>query len=477
VDGTPASFRRQGDELTIQLPNPIPAGVAFEVLVAYHGVPEAMPDGITPGWENLESGAMVMSEPVSARNWLPCNDHPSDKARWSFRVRVPKPYSVAANGVPGKVEDHGDSRTFHFDAREPMATYLATVNIGEFEVEVSRGPGGVPIHNYFFKGATEAQKAPFQRYGEMLEFFSSRFGPYPFSSAGNIMHREKSGVALETQTRAIFGSRTSENTVVHEVAHQWFGDHVSLKWWNEIWLKEGFARYAEGLWQEHLHGRDALDLWVKNQFEALMGRQRLPKMGWADLEGFFQIPEARLDRAQVTRIIELGTNGRPDPGELEQALSLVPEKGLSNRELDKVLTLISFDHFDLTLRQYSELQSLLSGKVFDPDSVPSFDTTLAILASAPVKVKRLDQMYGSGVYGRAALAMHALRLRVGDERFFAILRAWFDRYGGGTATQADFRALASEISGEKLGALFHDWLDAELIPDLPQLGLRKADYR
>lgn len=476
VDGTPASFSRDGDELTIVPAHSLPAGTEFEAVLHYQGVPTPIPGSVTEGWQRLESGVAVMSEPIAAMNWFPCNNHPSDKASYTFQITVPKPYTVAANGLPGNTLDLGDRRRFSFSTREPMATYLATVNIGEFELEQSLGPGGVPILNYFFAGATEEQKAPFRRYPEMLSYFSEKLGPYPFASAGNIMHRETSGVALETQTRSVFGNPTSENTVVHELAHQWFGDHVSLKSWNELWLKEGFARYSEALWQEHLGGQQAMDGWIKTAYESLMGLQRMPKSGWVELEAFFQVDEATLTQAQITRIIELATGGNTNPAELARALALVPAAGISNRELDRVLEPISFEYFDLSAAGFHELDDLVAGKVYDPAKQLSFDRLVRAMAEPPEGVDSRDKMYTVGIYTRGAIAMHVLRLKVGDQVFFGILRAWFQRYGGKAASYQDFKALATQHSGQDLASFFLAWLEADLIPDLPELGLYKANY-
>ncbi|MEA3292161.1 MAG: M1 family metallopeptidase [Pseudomonadota bacterium] len=470
VDGKSARFSRVGDELTVILPDGVKSGEQFETAITYRGLPEPIPGSVTFGWE--------ASEPVAAKNWFPNNNHPTDKAAYTFRITVPKPYNVAANGLPGTTIDNGETRTFTFTAGDPMATYLATVNIGQLEVEKLSGPNGLPMFNYYFVGASDEQKAPFRWYLEMLEYFSGRFGPYPFETAGNIMNSGKAGIALETQTRAVFGSGTSENTVVHELAPQWFGDDVSLKSWNEIWLKEGFARYSEGLWQEHLGGESAMNRWIKASFESLMGLQRQPKTGWAELEAFFQMEETKLTPDQIAQIIEIGTKGETDPGELKKALALVPEGGLSNRDIDAVLEPISFEYFDMTFYEFAKLNALLSGKpVPAPGDLPEFDRIVRLMTEPPEGVKEEDQMYSPGTYTRGALAMHVLRMHVGDGVFFKILQPYFERFGGGSASYGDFTAVAKEVSEKDLDDLFRNWLQDELIPDIPELGLYKADYR
>ncbi|MCB0122536.1 MAG: M1 family metallopeptidase, partial [Caldilineaceae bacterium] len=231
VDGQPATFARDVSELTITLPRLVMADATFAVAVAYSGVPEPIPDSVTSGWTVTENGAYVLGEPNVAKNWFPSNNHPSDKASYTFRVTVSKPFNVAANGLPSEPVDNGDTTTYEFVANDPMATYLATVNIEQFERQDLTGPNDLPIINYLSKEGSAEMRAPFAQYAEMIEAFSERFGPYPFEVAGVIQIGQGLGVALETQTRPIFGIGTSEETVAHELAHQWFGDYVSLKGW------------------------------------------------------------------------------------------------------------------------------------------------------------------------------------------------------------------------------------------------------
>ncbi len=374
--------------------------------------------------------------------------------------------------------DNGTTQRFTFVADDPLVTYLATVNIDRFVVEKLEGPKGLPIVNYYFTGATEKEKAPFKRYPEMVQFFSEKFGDYPFATAGNIMISTKMGIALETQTRAVFGNPTSEVTVVHELAHQWFGDYVSIVAWNEIWLKESFSRYCEGLWQEHLSGTEAMNSWIKDHFESMMGLQKFPRQGWPEILDFFTIEDTKLTAEQFKEIIELATKGKTKSDELANALALVPEQGLSNRKLDLVLAKISFEYFDLTFSEFARLNSLLAGK--DPDKqkdIPDFDGMVKMLAEPPVGLNNQGHMYNPGFYTRGALAMHVLRIKVGDDLFFKILQTYFSRFGGGSAGSDDFINIAKEVSGQDLDPLFDAWLRDEMMPDIPELGLYKDSYR
>ncbi len=260
VDGQPAAFEQSPGELTVRPVQPLPAGDEFTTVVRYAGDPEPVPsDAIgAVGWIDIQAGSLVVSEPVGASGWFPVNDHPSDKALYTFDVTVPNGYVVAANGLLDRHADLGDGRTtFVFEHAHPMASYLATVNIGEFVVEEQVSPNGIPIRNWFPPRLAERASSDFAQTGEMMEYFSTLFGPYPFEVYGAIVVDAELGLALETQTASVFGSDivsgtgTGEEVIAHELSHQWFGDSVSLSQWRDIWLNEGFATYAQWLWLEH----------------------------------------------------------------------------------------------------------------------------------------------------------------------------------------------------------------------------------
>jgi len=427
---------------------------------------------------------MIISEPISAKNWFPNNNHPSDKATYSFHISVAEHYQVAANGLPVSIVDHGSKKTHTFIARDPMASYLATIAIGHYDIEHYTTKEDIPVYNYFFKGASEEDKKSLQDYPQMLTFFSDKFGPYPFESAGNIVNSEKSILALETQTRPVLGKGSSHSVIVHELAHQWFGDYVSLKHWNELWLKESFSRYSEALWQEHLKGKETMAQWIKLQFESLMGIQLLPKTGYAELLDFLQIKEVFLSKQQATQIIHTATHNKTNPDELKAALKLVPEQGLSNRNLGTILAPVSIEYIRLTFSEYNRFMSLVEGKS-DKEITESlkekplidFDSLINAMAEAPNEVKNKDQMYSPGVYTRGALALHSLRLKVGDETFFNILKDWFIHYGNQSASSENFINTAEKISGQDLHQFFDHWLDKPIIPDMPEYGLFKENYR
>jgi aminopeptidase N len=377
VNGASADFSRREQEVTITPLKPLMTGQLFTVVVRYNGSPEEMQSVALPvqtGWVTIDGGSYVLSEPDGSASFYPVNDHPLDKATYTFRVTVPDPLEVAANGVLNEIIDNGDTSTFIFEARDPMASYLATINIDEFDIETTTSDNGIPIRNYYSSELSAEVRKPFARQGEMLVYFSQVFGKYPFEVYGSMVMNTEFDTALENQTLSIYGIdmidfedvEGTELTVAHELAHQWFGDSVSVADWSDIWLNEGFATYSEGLWIEHLYGREALDEWVKSQYSDVV-----------DYPEYFVAP------------------GNPPANDL----------------------------------------------------------------------------FNGGVYVRGGLALHALRLEVGDETFFEILPAYFERYQSGNAATEDFIAVSEEISGKDLTEFFDSWLYSETIPPIPEMEL------
>jgi aminopeptidase N len=245
VNGQPASVARRGAEMTVTPGAPISSGNSFTVVVAYHGRPHPI-GGV--GWIPTRDGTAAFSEPNGAPSWFPCNDHPSDKASYSFTVTVPRRYRAIANGLLDSAQRRGRTSTFAWHEPQPMATYLATVTIGHFRIKRSV-IDGLPAWTAVAPGEGRRSRRSLGKLPRIISFFGSRFGAYPFSSAGSIVVPGKAETALETQTRPIYVGAPFPIVVAHETAHQWFGDAVSLAQWQDIWLNEGFATWSQWMWQ------------------------------------------------------------------------------------------------------------------------------------------------------------------------------------------------------------------------------------
>jgi len=359
-------FTQTDRKVKVALGRELAAGDPFELTISYGGAPRPRRTRWgTLGWEELEDGAIVASQPIGAPSWFPCNDHPSDKATYRLSITTDPGYAVAA-AEPVSTTTKGGRTTWVFERAMPTPSYLATVQIGRY---VSRGMDlsgveGQVLHPAALTARVEADLAPLP---QMMAVFAEAFGPYPLPSYRLVVTADDLEIPLEAQGMGVFGANhidgrgSLERLIAHELAHQWFGNSVGLARWRDIWLNEGFACYAEWIWSERSGGHSA--------HAKALGH-------WTALAG--------------------------------------------------------------------EPQDLM---LSDPGP---------------------EAMFDDRVYKRGALALHSLRLTVGDDAFFRILRTWSSSHAGATATTEDFRTLAASVAGRRLEALFDAWLDAEALPPLPE---------
>jgi aminopeptidase N len=365
VNGTPAPHERfAGEELLVTPAQPLAAGASFEVAVSYRGDPHPIidPDDSLDGWIPTDDGTFVAAEPRGAPTWFPCNDYPTDKATFAIRIVVPRGTQAISNGHLVDRRRRGRWSEWRWRTDEPMATYLATATIGDFRIERRRFLGLRSLVAVDPRVARKARPA-LAEIPAIVRLFQRLVGPYPFGDVGAIVdHAPRVGYALETQTRPVFDKAPDDVLVAHELAHQWFGDSVSLERWPEMWLNEGFATWLEWRWTQASGG-----ISTARQFKQLA---RMPERGNA---------------------------------------------------------------------------------IWNPP---------------PAAIPGPEKLFANSVYVRGAMALEALRQRIGNGAFYGVLREWVAAHRYANATIDEFIALAEAQSGQQLDDLFAAWLYEPGKPDV-----------
>jgi aminopeptidase N len=249
VDGVEATWSHQGFELTVTPAGPVAHGEWFTTVVDYVGQPRTYRHrqlGRT-GWIATKDGATALSEPFGSETWFPVNNTIRDKATYAISVDVPNRLMAASNGRLAR-RTVGERRTvWHWAENRPMAPYLPTVSIGRYQMFRGRTEAGIPLVTFVDAQLSKERRARRELRG-IVDFLQRRFGPYPFETSGLIIDRVNVGYALETQSRPVLPGFAPGYLIAHEIAHQWFGNSVTPADWRDIWLNEGFATYAEWLY-------------------------------------------------------------------------------------------------------------------------------------------------------------------------------------------------------------------------------------
>ncbi|WP_436492638.1 M1 family metallopeptidase [Actinokineospora sp. HUAS TT18] len=365
IDNKPVRYAQRGSKLHITPVKPLPSLAPVTVDVRYVGSPVPVPTVWGElGWDYLEDGVLVASQPVGAPSWFPCNDHPSDKATYRIAVTVASPYQVVANGVLESRRASASTTTWVYRLAQPTSAYLISVQIGRYVLTGSTSEA-VPQHAAVPARLMVPFRYDFGRQAKMIAAFSRMFGRYPFDRYGVVVVDAVLDAPVEAQALSIFGSnhvdgkRGSENLVAHELAHQWFGNSLTVAEWRHIWLNEGFATYAEWLWSEE-SGGDSADTHARRAWREVVAQPQ----------------DLRL----------------ADPG--------------------------------------------------------------------------MQRIFDDRVYLRGAMTLHALRLKLGEGAFFALLTEWTSTYAHSTVTTDAFTTMAQRHTPWPLTELFARWLFDAVLPPL-----------
>jgi aminopeptidase N len=280
-DGHPVDYAHDNDRLTITLPSAPAAGELRSFTVTYHGIPA---DGLRIGKDRYgERSFYSWNWPNKARQWLPMIDHPSDKATSEFIVTAPDHYQVVANGRLVEVESLGNGMTMtHWSEGEPIASWLNALGVAQFDVRHFARVYGTPLetwvsHNVRDEGEERIDDAAKRAF----EYFSENIGPFDYEKLAHVQAAFDGG-GTEHASEIFYGERggdglPSEGVIVHESAHQWFGDAVTESDWNDVWLSEGFATYFTHLYYEHVYGHDVFKERMRHDRDiVLQAEQRFP---------------------------------------------------------------------------------------------------------------------------------------------------------------------------------------------------------
>jgi len=380
VNGRKAEVDTAGaHELRVTPARPLRKGERITVVVRYSGVPSKVKVNGFTSWHRTRDGGVAANEPESAWWWFPGNDHPSDKATFDVSAAVPDGTQALSNGTLRSRRSEAGWTRYDWRSSKPQATYLATLALGRFDIAKGRTEDGLPVLNAYSKDLGDeagAARASVERTADVIPWLERKFGPYPFDTVGGYVPNVRAGFALETQTRPFYSSDDFDkganvSVVVHELAHQWYGDDVSVHRWKDIWLNEGFASYAQWLWSEH------------------------------EGEGTAQ---------------ELA---------------------------------------DYTYSQHKAGDAFWKVKPGDPGPKNQFH---------------------DAVYDRGAMALQALRNKLGDKDFFRVLKGWPRQHAYGNARVGDFVDYAEKVSGKRLGGLFDTWLYRPAKPAAPAFGGHRAAH-
>ncbi|MBS1519021.1 MAG: T9SS type A sorting domain-containing protein [Bacteroidetes bacterium] len=268
-DNSSLVFDHVMDRVNISLPSQINSGDVFKVKIYYHGVP------VPTGFGSFIFGAngdipsiWTLSEPFGSSDWFPCKNTVSDKADSSdVSVTCRSDLTAVSNGVLISASDNGNgTKTYSWHNSYPIAVYLISLAISDYSQYNGyfrySEKDSMPVFNFIYPENLDGLKTQLDKTYGMLEFFSGKFGLYPFIRE-KYGHAEFGRIAgMEHQTVSSMGV-FNDNIMAHELTHQWFGDKISCGSWENIWLNEGFATYGEALYNEYLYGKSGYDEFIK----------------------------------------------------------------------------------------------------------------------------------------------------------------------------------------------------------------------
>jgi aminopeptidase N len=272
-------FRRDGDRIEFALVPPSRSGEERQFSVKYRGKPASGLKALN----NVHGDRVFFSAnwPDRARQWLPTVDHPYDKATGEFVVTAPSRYEVVANGALVEQRDlQSGRRLTHWKQSAPIATWLFNIGAAQFAYRQFATVDGVPLQTWVFHQDRDRGPGTFDAAARRaMEFFVREIGPYPYEKLAHVQGAGIGAGGMEHASAIFYGEKVvtgqpAYNLVAHETAHQWFGDSVTEKDWDDVWLSEGFATYMAELATERFDGRDAFVATMQKSREGIFETER-----------------------------------------------------------------------------------------------------------------------------------------------------------------------------------------------------------
>lgn len=275
IGGLAARHEQHGEDLVLTPAFHISRGQDLKISIEHTSDPGGKSDG---GWIRTADGLAMANQADAAHRVFPCNDHPSDKALFTFHITAPQQLTAVANGLPLRPGARAGRRTWTYRTDHPMATELAQVSIGKSSVLLRHGPHGLPIRDVVPTADRAALAHWLAKTPGHVTWMERKVGPYPFEAYGVLIANARTGFELETQTLSLFEKALFtagqlpdwyvESVMVHELAHQWFGNSVSPRRWSDVWLNEAHATWYEALFaQEKGDHRASLEARMRHAYE------------------------------------------------------------------------------------------------------------------------------------------------------------------------------------------------------------------
>ena len=485
LNDVPAEFLHEGDKLTVK--GSFAHDTDYVILTEFAGQVQRASLFHEAGYNETHVGEpfCVLPEPNIVHNLIAVNDHPKDRAYYDITITVPAKYTAVTIGMLTSVTeadgtviapedgyfrgapaaDAEGTVTMRFETREEAVPYNVPFCVGAYDISLSEWGNGI-VQVDFIDAALENAEAGRELAGrdrEFIEFMERYLGAYPYEEAGSILTAVNIGGALETMGRPTYDPNECDEFVfIHEIAHQWMGDMMSIKDWSEIWIKEGFATFATDLWIRETQGEEAFKTAMRNSYELVTDTEHfvISANVVAEYMNHIQFDDEdilTLDDAKTAAAVlcmeECDTSVLDD----EAADGMIPEK-----DFWQLMPEVCAE-FDFRTESMEELTALLYDR--------SLFLRIQAELHAPFGPKQISAdfsgMYSSASYQGGSLVYYALLLHLGEETFWNCIRGMLNDYRYSVVDTEDFINTFSKYAGEDLTELINSWLYYDPVPAFP----------